>query len=317
MQSAAVIRTDEQLAQSVRLGSILRMPWLELTFQAGASFRSVDDLKRRLSIELERYCGHLQIFSWYVAAGAGLFGLSCQLHTSYYDGSEDRLFVRRRVYSRAMALCGDGKPELGRVCMAARQDMAYGKGGANPHCVSAALRERRGVCQAISLYLCQLLLRCGYPCVVRTGTVNGVGHCWNQVWHNGAWRRLDLCVAGPAEYRDETRRTPQEQYGAMTSFLQRRVRLYEKGAEVEGIRPPFFIADRRWVCPTRFVQCFNGAWLREGNELILCLGAQIRRIPLSALRETAAHVPCMEVGRFAELFGLRYERDCLLFTEGL
>lgn len=316
-QSAAVIRTEEQLAQSVRFGSMLRIPRLELVLQAGASFCSVNDLKQALSREMERYSEHLQLYNWGVKAGLGLFGLTCQLQASYYDGSEDRLFVRRRVYSRALALCSGGKPELRRVCMAVRQDMAYGN-GANPHCVSSSLREGCGVCQAIALYLCQLLLRCGYPCVVRTGTVNGVGHAWNMVLTSGAWRRLDLCVTGPAaEYIDTTHGTPQEQYAAMTSCLSRRVKLYERGAEVAGIRPPVFIADRRWVCPTRFVQCFNGAYLTQGDEIILCMGAEIRRVPLRSLRETAQHVPYMEVGQFASLFGLRYENDCMLFTEGL
>ena len=316
-RNVAVIRTDEQLAQTVRLGNILRTPRLELVFQAGAPFLSVDELKRSLSAELERHFEHLQMFSWQVAAGMGLTGLTCRLQASYYDGCEDRLFVRRRVYSRAAALCRGGKPELERVCMVVRQDMPYGNGGANPHCVSSALREGRGVCQAISLYLCQLLLQCGYPCVVRTGSVNGVGHSWNRVWLGGAWRLLDLCVTGPAQYRDETRSTPQAQYEAMTSRLNRRVRLHEGGADIGGVRPPCFIADRRWVCPTRFVQCFNGAYLREGNGLILCLGTQIHRVPLSSLHETPKHLPYMEVERFAGLFGLRCEENCLLLTEGL
>lgn len=317
MQGAAMIRTDEQLAQIVRLGSILRMPRLELAFRAGAPFCSMNDLAQLASRELVRCHENLQLYQWHIAAQSSLAGLVCQLSTDYYDTGDDRLFVRRRVYGRAMDLCSSGKPDPEVVCRVASRDIAYGFAGANPHCVSSALRSGVGVCQAISHYLFQLMVRCGYPCVVRTGTVNGVKHSWNQIRINETWHILDLSTAGHVEYLDETARTPQQQYEAMTEYLNRRVRLYESGADVNGIAFPNYVADARWVCPTRFVQCFNGAFFRDGNDLIVCMGAVTRRIPLSALRETPEHMPYMETERFAQIMGLRIENNCLLFTEGL
>lgn len=312
-----MIRTDEQFAQIVRLGNILRMPRLELMFQAGASICSVHDLARLVSRELARCHENLQMYHWNITAQQSLAGIACKLNTNYYDTDEDRIFVRRRVYGRAMALCSGGKPEPEAVCRAVRQDIRYGYAGANPHCVSSALRDGVGVCQAIAHYLFQLMVRCGYPCVVRTGVANGVKHSWNQILLNGSWRMLDLCAAGPVEYLDETAETPQQQYEAMTAYRYRQVRLYARGADANGIRLPCYVADIHRVCPTRFVQCFNGASFRDGNDLIVCMGAATRRIPLSALRETPEHIPYMETERFAQMMGLRMERDCLLFTEGL
>lgn len=317
MQEAVVIRTDEQLAQIVRLGSILRMPRLELMLHDGVSFGSMDGLVHLASRELARCHENLQLNYWRIAAKEGPGGTRCRIVTDYFDAGADRLFVRRRVYARAMALCIGGRPSPEAVCRAVRQDIAYGTAGANPHCVSSALRSGTGVCQAISHYVFQLMVRCGYPCVVRTGTLGGVRHSWNRIRLHGAWQTVDLCVSGPAEYLEETAETAQQQYDAMTVYLHRRVRLHERGADVNGIPFPQHVADRRWVCPTRFVQCFNGASFRDGDSLILCMGAAARSVPFSALRETPEHIPYMETAQFARLMGLRMENDCLLFAEGL
>lgn len=317
LRDIAVIRTDQQLSQIVRLGCILRIPRLQLLLQAGASEHTTDDLRQIVAGAKSRALSNLQTHRWGMTIQRMLSGMSCQIDTSFYDERQDRLFVRQQVYSRAAALCRGGRPRIHDVCRAVLQDIAYRTDNENPHCVSTALRSGGGVCQAIAHYLCQLLLRCGYPCVIRTGKVNGVNHAWNQVRVNGSWHKLDLCVSVPADYTDETPQTPQEQYETMTSGLEREVTLLEDTALINGLPSPFYIADRRWVCPTRFVQCFNGAYWLEGDQLILCLGSEIARLPLSTLQETPNRLPYMDVQRFAELLHLQYVDNRLLFTEGL
>ena len=315
-QDSLVIRDARQLAQIIRLGCILRLPQQKLLLQAKALYQA-DELETLISLEKRRSMDHLQAFSWNISLQRSLSGLLCQIHNRFFDSRSDRHFVRLQVYRRAAALCRCGTPMLEDICHAAALDIPYSNSGTNPHCVSSALREGGGVCQAIAHYLCQLLLRCGYPCVVRTGTLNGVSHAWNQVLVNGQWRRLDLCVNGPAVYEDKICLPPSEQYDDMCGNLNREVVLLDHESSINGVKAPFFIANRRWVCPTRFVQCFNGAYSLEDGHLLLCLGPVVRRLPLTCLHENSKHLPYMEAQQFARLLQLQYADDRLLFTEGL
>ncbi len=317
LQEAPVIRDTRQLAQITRLGCILRLPQQELLLQAEATLHQVDELQALIGQEKIRSMDQLQTYSWCFSLQGSLSGLYCRINSRFYDSRSDRHSVRLRVYSRAAALCRSSTPRLEDICRAAALDIPYRSAGTNPHCVSSALRERGGVCQAISHYLCQLMLRCGYPCVIRTGTLNGVGHAWNQVLVNGQWLHLDLCVNGSAAYQDATPLPPSAQYADMCGTLNREVVLLEQGSTINGVKAPFFIANRRWVCPTRFVQCFNGAYTLEDGHLLLCLGSAVRRLPLSCLHETPEHLPYMDAQQFARLLQLQYADDRLLFTEGL
>lgn len=316
-QNALVIRNTRQLAQIVRLGCILRIPQQELLLQEEAALLRPDALKETILQQKKHTLAHLQSFSWQFALQGSLSGPLCRISTRFYDSRSDRHFVRLRVYSRAAALCQAGTPRLEEVCRAAALDIPYAYAGTNPHCVSSALREGGGVCQAIAHYLCQLLLRCGYPCVVRTGTLGGVGHAWNQVLVNGQWIPLDLCVNAPVSYQDTTFLPPPQQYAGMCATLDREVVLLERESTINGVKSPFFIANRSWICPTRFVQCFNGAYTLEDGHLLLCLGPAVRRLPLSCLQETPDHLPYMDVQQFARLMNIQYAGDRLLFTEGL
>lgn len=312
-----VIRNARELSQLVRLGSILRLPRQEMLLQAEAARLPPDALRETIGREKSRTLDHLQTFGWQMALQGSLSGIQCRLESRFYDSRSDRHSVRLKVYSRAAALCRSGRPSLEQICRTAALDLPYTGAGTNPHCVSSALREGGGVCQAIAHYLCQLLLRCGYPCVVRTGEVNGVSHAWNQVLAEGRWQRVDLCVSAPAAYRDTTALPPSQQYAEMCGSLDREVILEQHASTVNGVTVPFYIADRRWVCPTRFVQCFNGAYTLESGHLLLCLGSAVRQLPLSCLRETPEHLPYMDVQQFARLLRIPYGDHRLCFTEGL
>ncbi len=313
------VRSPRQLQSAVRLSGFLRLGKVCLSVPP-----AMEDSQAIASIINEEWLctdAGMQLFSWHVEQQGGLFGSRYILSVRFYDHGTDRLFVRMRIYENTLVLCRKGKPTLQDVVRTAVNDIPYGRNAQNPHCVSGALRAHSGVCQAIAVYMCQLLLRCGYPAVVRLGQMNNMPHAWNQVYVNGAWRRLDLCVPGPAmlfaRYQDLSPATPDEQYRRMSANLDRKVELYSDGAALNGMRLPFFIADRMNVCPTRFVQCFNGTYKRKEDQLFLAFGNNIRNVPLAHLSADANGLPLMDLRAFADLFKLPLIGSCLCFRESL
>lgn len=314
-----VIRSNLQLQLAVRLDGFLRLEKICLLVpQTMVDSRIVTSL---INEEWLRTDAGMQLFSWQLEQSLGPFNNRYILSSRFYDRGMDRMFVRMHVYDAALALCMNGKPALQDVVHTAMRAIPYGRNAPNPHCVSGALRAHNGVCQAIAVYMCQLLLRCGYPAVVRVGQMNGSPHAWNHVYVNGAWRRLDLCVPGPAalfaRYHDLSPTTPDEQYRRMGANPERKIELYSGGATLNGMRLPFFIADRNHVCPTRFVQCFNGAYKRKEDQLFLAFGNTIRKVPLSRLSVNSCGFPLMEIHAFADLFELPLTNGCLCFQETL
>lgn len=309
----------QQLQLAVRMGGFLRLKHLRLMTPSGiGGSRTVS---RIISEELARTDSGLQLYSWQLAHEEGPFSSCFILSTHFYDHCADRLFVRAHVYNTALSLCRRGKPGVDAIAHTVLSVIPYSNLGANPHCVSNALKTRSGVCQAIAIYMCQLLLRCGYAAVVRVGQINGNAHAWNEVYMNNSWRRLDLCVQGNAQqyiqYMDNSPVSSAEQYRQMSMSLEREVEVHKGRTTVNGMPLPFFIADAKKICPTCFVQCFNGAYQREGAHLTLALGNTVRSVPLNTLESGRNRLPMMSIGSFADLFEIPFVNNRLLFQEGL
>ena len=307
------------LALAVRLSGHLRLPELQL-WMPYAMIRNVEGLKRLISAERGRTEAGLQTRAWRLGIRASVSEACCTLQSQFFDNDKDRLMVRSRVYARALALARDGKPSVEQITAAIREDIAPGHLATNPHCASAALRAHSGVCQAISVYAQQLMLRCGYPAIIRTGVSGGVPHSWNEIRaDDGSWHTYDLSIRQPVvEYTYDDVTPAGIVYEGLTRGLQRTVTFRRSETTVNGLLLPFSLGTEREVYPTRLAQAFNGAYWRTEQGLMCCLGKQAHVIPFTQLTETPNHVPVMRTDAFASLFAMdRPDGRTLRFTEGL
>ena len=316
MREVFAIRNAEQLALATRLAGHLRLGEIQLWLPQ-AMARDMQALKRTVSAERARTDAGLQSRAWRMRLQGGLGDCCCTVQSQFFDSGADRLLVRNKVYSRATELCRGGRPPIERISAAIRADIAPGHLARNPHCVSDALRAHSGVCQAIAVYAQQLLLRCGYPAIIRTGMAGGVPHGWNEVKVDGRWHLYDMSVLSPIDYHCDQAAPAEQIYRDMTRGLARTVQLKRTATIVNGLALPFLLGREEHVYPTRLVQAFNGAYQRTQQGLVCCLGQQVRQIPFSALTETPDHIPVMRTEAFASMFSMQYNNGSLRFAEGL
>lgn len=313
------VHNRSQLQLAVRMGGFLRQGYLLLIapYRIGGMKTVMDAIRE----EMTHTDAGLQLYNWTLGCKQDPFGCCYELVTHFYDRGVDRLFARAYAYNAAKSLCRMGRPSVEAVARTVQATISYGNSGGNAHCVSASLMRHCGVCQAIALYMQQLLLRCGYAAVVRVGQINDVAHAWNEVCVDGVWQRIDLCVQPGAQpyvhYTDNVPMPAAEQYRQMTTGLDREIAVRPEGTTVNGMRLPFYLADTKSVCPTRFVQCFNGAYQRVGDHLMLALGNHMRTIPLGALERGRDRLPHMSLGAFADLLEIPFTGNRFLFQEGL
>lgn len=314
---AFTVDSPRELALAVRLSANLRLSPAEILLTPPLAQASSGQVQGVIQQELSRTETGLQLYSWRLSLHRSGYGARLRFTPRYFDAAEDRHWVRLHVYRRAMALKEKGWADLEGVLRTVRREIPYGEDG-NPHCLSEALRNRSGVCQAIALYVMQLACRCGIPALVETGSVNGQPHAWNLVRMGDAWRKVDLCVTDPdAHYLRQTEASPALRWQRMVQGLERTVTLRSRQSTVNGLSLPFLLGDERHVYPTRLCQTFNGAWQRTENGLLCCLGSKTALVPFSSLSETPSHLPAMPLDGFARLMNLDHSDHQLHFTEGL
>ncbi len=311
------VDTPRELALAVRLsGNLRRTPADILLTQSLAKAQS-GQLQEIIQQELSRTEAGLQLHSWRLSLSPCAYGARLRFTPRYFDSAEDRLWVRLHVYRRALKLMEKGWADPEGVLRTVRREIPFGDAG-NPHCLSHALRNRSGVCQAISLYVMQLACRCGIPALVETGSVNGLPHAWNRLRIGEEWRRVDLCVTAPdAVYLHNEKEAPALRWQRVVEGLERTVTLRSRLSTVNGLSLPFLLGNESHVYPTRLCQTFNGAWQRVEGGLLCCLGNKTALIPSQSLSETPAHVPVMPLDSFARQMNLNLADNRICFTEGL
>ena len=78
------------------------------------------------------------------------------------------------------------------------------------HTAYGAIVTHSAVCDGLALAYRYLLDRCGIPCIVIPGEIDGAAHVWNTCFWDGRWHEMDLTwdissgASGEAEYFDLT-----------------------------------------------------------------------------------------------------------------
>jgi len=261
----------------------------------------------------------VQTNGWHCELAYGAAGCLCTVHMNFLDDGMQRSFVRLHVYERARQLCeaAAGTPDARTVAESIRLEIRYGSDAPNPHSVHDALRYGSGVCQAISAYATQLLLRCGIPALQETGTVAGVPHGWNLFRERGQWRTLDCCGPMASPYRPNNAGPPEQRFRQLLFGLDRAVDFSADAAKVGSLRPPVCLGGKGVLVLAPFLAAFNGAMRIHQSSAVVSFGSVSKQLPLATLAESPRHQLAMAAGAFAERFQLHCQNDLLRFKEPL